>query len=232
MQALFNFQTLLFEPAQAARCRFQRIAHGRQCVLAGHPVIGSVFALALENAISGEVTIELGDGQVSTRIEREDGLPTFVWMTQRTPESGMKLTDVDRLARALGVGRGDIDGAAEVWSTGMPFLYVPLSGLTPMGRIRVNLQILPDLLHETGARGVYAVTRETLALKAAVRARCFPTGVGVTEDAATGSAAGGLAGFALGRGWVKPGRFEIEQGVELGVVAPHVIREQTREGLH
>ena len=209
--------TFLFPSERGGAAKMRIFTPAVELPFAGHPVIGTAFALALENPIGGEVTIELGEGQVSTRIERDDaGAPSFVWMTQRPPENGVKLTDVDRLARALGVGRGDIDGAAEVWSTGMPFLYVPLTGLTPMGRIRINLQILPELLQESGARGIYAVTRETLALKAAVRARCFPTGVGVTEDAATGSAAGGLAGFVLGRGWAKPGRFEVEQGIELG----------------
>lgn len=223
--------TFLFPAERGGVAKMRIFTPTVELPFAGHPVIGTAFALALENPIGGEVSIELGDGMISTRIEREDvsatetsspaergrpGAPSFVWMSQRPPENGVMLTDVDRLARTLGVGRGDIDGAAEVWSTGIPFLYVPLNGLTPMGRIRVNAQILPDLLLETGARGIYAVTRETLSLKASVRARCFPTGVGVAEDAATGSAAGGLAGFALGRGWAQPGRFEVEQGVELG----------------
>lgn len=208
--------TFLFPAERGGVAKMRIFTPAIELPYAGHPVIGTAFALALENPLGGEVTIELNDSQISTRVEREDGQPSFVWMMQRPPENGTKSVDIDRIARALGVGRGDIDGVAEVWSTGMPFLFVPLNGLTAMGRIRINAQILPDLLVETGARGVYAVTRETLALKAAVRARCFPTGVGVAEDAATGSAAGALAGFALGRGWVKPGRFEIEQGVEIG----------------
>lgn len=209
--------TFLFPAEKGGAARVRIFTQSAELPFAGHPVIGTAFALAMENGHSNELTLELVDGQISTRIERsENGEPSFVWMTQRPPEKGTQLGDVDRLARALGIGRGDLDGAAEVWSTGIPFLYVPLTGATPMGRIRVNGQILPALLHETGARGVYAVTRETLALKAAARARCFPEGVGVVEDAATGSAAGGFAGFALGRGWVKPGRFEIEQGLELG----------------
>lgn len=209
--------TFLFPAERGGAARVRIFTQTAELPFAGHPVIGTAFALASENRLTGEVTLELADGQVSTRIERPaDGEPPFVWMTQRPPENGTRLTDVDRLARALGVGRGDLDGPAEVWSTGIPFLYVPVTGLTPMGRIRINGQILPALLHETGARGVYVVTRETLALKAAARARCFPMNVGVVEDAATGSAAGGFAGFALGRGWVKPGRFELEQGIELG----------------
>lgn len=215
--------TFLFPAERGGVAKMRIFTPAIELPYAGHPVIGTAFALALENPIGGEVTIELNDLQISTRIEREgggeggrDGQPAFVWMTQRPPENGTRLVDVDRIARALGVGRGDIDGAAEVWSTGMPFLCVPLNGLTAMGRIRINAQILPEILAETGTRGVYAVTRETLALKAAARARCFPIGVGVAEDAATGSAAGALAGFALGRGWVKPGRFEIEQGIEIG----------------
>ena len=208
--------SFLFPAERGGAAKVRIFTPAVELPFAGHPVIGTAFALALENPLQGEVTIELGEGHVSTRVERDADGPSFVWMTQRPPESGPRFTDVDRLARALGIGRGDVDGAAEVWSTGLPFLCVPLTGLTPMGRIRVNAQILPDLLHETGARAIYVVTRETLALKASVRARCFPLGMGVQEDAATGSAAGALAGFAQSRGWVKPGPFEIEQGIELG----------------
>lgn len=210
--------TFVFPATQGGTARVRIFTPAVELPFAGHPVLGTVFALAGERAAgaSSEIVLELPESKVTTSVETGADGAHFVWMTQPPPERGAPLGQVDRIARALGIGRGDLDGTARVWSTGIPFLIVPLSGLTPMGRIRPNAQVLHELLHEAGARGIYAVTRETSRPAAAVRARCFPVGVGVSEDAATGSAAGALAGFVLEEKWTKPGRFEIEQGIEIG----------------
>lgn len=213
--------TFLFPPSNGGAAKVRIFTPAVEIPFAGHPVIGTAFAIATHDPAKSRasMTLELAGGDVATTLELEDGVPTFVWMTQKPPERGASIADVDRLARSLGIGRGDIslgEGAAEVWSTGLPFLFVPLSGLTPMGRMRPNPQILHELLHEVSARGVYAITRETTRTGVAVRGRCFPIGVGVSEDAATGSAAGALAGYLLGHGWTGAGRIEVEQGIELG----------------
>jgi len=209
--------TFLFPPAKRGAAKVRIFTPAMEIPFAGHPVVGTGFAIAHERGLArGEaVALELQHVEISTRVDADD----FVWMTQPPPERGARVADVDRIARALGIGRGDIamdDGGAEVWSTGLPFLFVPLTGVTPMGRMRPNPQVLPELLHDAQARGAYAITREVATAGAAVRGRCFPVGVGVVEDAATGSAAGALAGYLLEHGWTKPGAIRIEQGLELG----------------
>lgn len=216
--------TFLFPPAGKGAARVRIFTPSIEIPFAGHPVIGTAYVLAVSGkaALTAPrcgLTLELPEGNIETVLEGDSTKPSFVWMTQRPPESGSAVTDVDRLARALGVGRGDIaltDGASQVWSTGMPFLFVPLTGLTPIGRIRPNPQILHDLLHEVRASGLYAVTRETTRPDVVAHSRCFPIGVGVAEDAATGSAAGALGGYLLAHQWTRPGRCRIEQGIELG----------------
>ena len=212
---LNHSETTFLLPAQRGGAAKVRIfTPAVEIPFAGHPVLGTSFVVATERALGSEVILELADFDVTTTLGGgDDG--RFVWMTQKPPEHGQTVTDVDRIARALGIGRGDIAGIASVWSTGLPFLFVPLSGQTPLGRFRPTLQVLIDLQHEAGAKGLYAVTKETSRASASVRARCFPVGVGVAEDAATGSAAGALAGFLLESGWSNPGRVEIEQGIEL-----------------
>lgn len=216
--------TFLLPPDKGGAAKLRIFTPSIELPFAGHPVIGTAYALAASGKFSMrggrvDLDLELPDALVKTTLEGDPTSPSFVWMTQRPPERGSAITDVDRLARALGIGRGDValnEGAAEVWSTGMPFLFVPLTGLTPLGRIRPNPQILHDLLHEAHAHGLYAITRETTKPGAAVRGRCFPIGVGVQEDAATGSAAGALGGYLITHRWTKVGRVEVEQGIELG----------------
>ena len=207
--------TFLLAPERGGAAKVRIFTPAVEIPFAGHPVLGTAFVVAVERALGDEVKLELNDFDVTCALGGGDA-GRFVWMTQKPAEHGQVVADVDRIARALGIGRGDIAGPARVWSTGLPFLFVPLTGQIPMSRIRPNLQVLIDLLHEAGAKGLYAVTRETSRASASVRARCFPVGVGVAEDAATGSAAGALSGFLLEAGWVKPGRVEIEQGLELG----------------
>src|SRR5204863_9148157 len=71
--------TFLFPAERGGVAKMRIFTPTVELPFAGHPVIGTAYALAPENAISGEVTIELGDGVVSTRIEREEGVPSFVW---------------------------------------------------------------------------------------------------------------------------------------------------------
>lgn len=207
--------TFLFPPARGGAAKVRIFTPAVEIPFAGHPVVGTAFVIASERGTSDELVLELPDFDVKATLGGGEAA-RFVWMTQKPPEHGKIVGDVDRIARAIGIGRGDIHGTSRVWSTGIPFLFVPLSGLTPLGRIRPNLQVLIELLHEAGAKGLYAVTRETTQASASVRGRCFPVGVGVAEDAATGSAAGALAGFLLENAWTRPGRIEIEQGFELG----------------
>ena len=209
--------TFLFPAAKGGAARVRIFTPALELPFAGHPVLGTAFAIAAHRGLTPatEMTLELAESDVVTALEAGDRA-RFVWMTQKAPEAGRLVTDVDRIARALGIGRGDLDGTARVWTTGMPFLFVPLTALTPMNRMRPNPQVLHELLLEAGARGIYAVCRETARREAAVHARCFPVGVGVGEDAATGSAAGALEAFALENAWIRPGRFEVEQGVEMG----------------
>src|SRR5206468_12851771 len=133
--------TFLFAPARGGAARIRIFTPAMEIPFAGHPVVGTSFAIAHERGIPiGEsLTLELQHVEITTRTDDAG----FVWMTQPPPERGARVTDVDRIARALGIGRGDIavhDGGAEVWSTGLPFLFVPLTGVTPMGRMRPNPQ--------------------------------------------------------------------------------------------
>jgi trans-2,3-dihydro-3-hydroxyanthranilate isomerase len=44
----------------------------------------------------------------------------------------------------------------------------------------------------------------------------FATGLGIVEDAATGSAAGPLGAYLVEQGVVEPGLITISQGIEMG----------------
>jgi trans-2,3-dihydro-3-hydroxyanthranilate isomerase len=81
-----------------------------------------------------------------------------------------------------------------------------------MGRIRVNSSLLADAYTAHGAVGVYAFTFETKEPGSFAHARFFAPADNISEDAATGSAAGAFAGYLVNHGYAKSNSFVIEQG--------------------
>lgn len=204
----------------------------REIPFAGHPVVGSWNALAREGVVplpeggNGWTRIhhELGIGILPVDIEFKDGMPVQVVMTQGKFEI---IADVDdwheqaELARALGLAREDLDEnlPIQVISTGLPFLAVPVRSLSDLRRCRVNAALLAEIYERAGSTGCYPFTRETIEIGASrAHARLFAPADNISEDPATGSAAGALGGYLVHHGAVnveaRDGsfRFVIEQG--------------------
>src|SRR5215471_9695261 len=74
---------------------------------AGHPTLGTAFALQNKNKTS-EVTLELNVGKVPVRFEDAAGQPTFGEMTQVDPVFGTQ-HDRESVARATGLQAEDFD---------------------------------------------------------------------------------------------------------------------------
>jgi len=198
--------------------------------LAGHPTIGTWWALAELGLLEGlapdgttRVTQETGRGVLPVDVTLRSGLPVRVEMTQALPEFGAIVTNGPALARALGGGPDLIaDGPPpEVVSTALPQLMVPVKS-------RAALAALPSagmgselaaLLRGLGSDcAMLYAPGEAAGITA--HCRMFAPGLGVPEDPATGSAAGALGAYLVRRrGAAAPdgvARFVLEQGVEIG----------------
>jgi trans-2,3-dihydro-3-hydroxyanthranilate isomerase len=102
-------------------------------------------------------------------------------------------------------------------------LAVPVKSLSVLGRCRVEAQVLSEAYQSVGAIGCYPFTLETMTGGAAVaHARLFAPDDNISEDPATGSAAGSLSGYLVNHGALKiearNGIYEflIEQGDFIG----------------
>lgn len=116
-----------------ADVRMRIFTPGVEMPMAGHPVVGSTFALARDGAIARgrrDWVFGLNIGATPVELEwRGDGLG-FVWMTQRLPEFGPTFDDAGTIARALGVREADIRDTGlpiERVSCGVPFVMVPIA---------------------------------------------------------------------------------------------------------
>src|SRR5262245_12165128 len=96
------------QPAEAAGTdvRLRIFGPANEMQFAGHPVIGSTFALADDGAIAAgrkEFTFGLGIGPTLVELEWQGDRLQFAWMTQQKPLYGPTLNAPAALGATLGI---------------------------------------------------------------------------------------------------------------------------------
>jgi trans-2,3-dihydro-3-hydroxyanthranilate isomerase len=197
----------------------------RELPFAGHPIVGSAVvaaALRLTSGASNVVRFGTGVGPIAVEVELDSSRAGSAEMRQPVPRLLRETThsaDVEETARALGVpdsaiavGRSPI----ALLDNGIAVLVVPLDSLATVRGLRTNPNAIALLCDRVGAVTLLAFTTETVHERSAAHCRVFAPGAGLHEDAATGSANGPLGAYLAGYGLAAGGRFEIEQGYEMG----------------
>jgi trans-2,3-dihydro-3-hydroxyanthranilate isomerase len=200
---------------------------GRELPMAGHPTIGTAFALAHEGLIPrgrARVVFGLGVGPVPVALRwREDGL-AFAEMSQLLPTFGPPVTAVDDVAAALGIRPADIASTGvpiQQVSCGMPFLMVPLASRAAVdaaGFDRAGLERLSRALGVASVE-VFVFSTERAADGATAYSRMFAPALGIQEDPATGAASGPLGCYLVRHRLIAPAdaaRIVSLQGVRMG----------------
>ena len=190
---------------------------------AGHPSIGTAFVAALEGLVpkpdgSSLVYQELEIGVLPLELIVEGGQVTKVIMTQGEPSLGATVSNVEPLAKALGVRARDIGGkglAPQIAATGIQSLQVPIRSLDIVKGLQPDLRALEKVLAKFGDKVVcYAFAFGAETPGAHVHARSFVPSLG-REDPATGSAAGALGVYLAAHGKLPAPTFIVEQGMEI-----------------
>ena len=181
--------------------------------MAGHPTVGTTFALAHAGRItkaSASIMLGLGIGPTPVGLEWRGDQLDFAWMTQVVPKFGPRLEDVRGIAAALGLLDSDIRGTklpVEVVSSGLPFLYVPLVSREAVNAAELDRRALLGICQAGGIDeiGVFVFTLQPGEEdEATVFSRMFAPGFGVPEDPATGAASGPLGAYLIEYGAVHP----------------------------
>ena len=187
--------------------------------MAGHPVVGSTFALAREGQIARGRTswsFGLNVGPTPVSLEWSAERLNFAWMTQSLPQFRRTFDDVARVAKAVGVAEEDIRETGlpvEEVSCGVPFVFVPIRS-----RAAVDSAIPDQRLLDFEAY-IFTTDRSGALDSATTYSRMFAPTFGVYEDPATGSASGPLGSYLVRHAVVTPeqGRSILNlQGVKLG----------------
>jgi trans-2,3-dihydro-3-hydroxyanthranilate isomerase len=209
----FSESTFIFPPSGPGDVRMRIFTPREELPMAGHPTIGSTFALAAEGTIDRgreKFVFELGIGPIEVSLEwGSDGL-SFAWMTQLLPAFGPRVSNRVAMAAALGVEAADLDGdrPLEVVSCGVPYLFVPLRTRPAVDSVSIERRALASAFAASGMDEVpiFVFTTQKGDGDETVYSRMLAPGFGVTEDPATGSASGPLGCYLLHHGMVPPAR--------------------------
>src|SRR5436190_4711660 len=225
-----NFsETTFVLPAERADTdvRMRIFTPGDELPMAGHPTIGSTFALARAGVIEpgrARFVFGLGIGPVPVALEwRGDDL-RFAWMTQPAPVFADALVEPAAAAASLSLPTDAVAGTGlpvQVVSSGLPFLFVPLTTRRAVDDARVDAAALAAVMERTATRanGVFLFSAEPANDGATVYSRMFAPGLGVVEDPATGSASGPLGCYLVRYKMVAPAQAAAMlslQGVKMG----------------
>ena len=184
--------------------RMRIFTPGGELPMAGHPTIGSTFALADTGVIRpGQERFVFGLGVGPTPVEltwRGQRLD-FAWMDQKTPVFRDPASPTSGILTAIGLNRDALaDGLpiAEI-SCGVPFIYVPLASRQAVDAAEPDVPALRALrsAFEDGHNAVFMFAVEPPGGDVTVYSRMFAPGLGVPEDAATGGASGPLGCYLV-----------------------------------
>ena len=224
--------TFVFPPEQAGTDHRVRIfTRTAETPFAGHPTIGTAFALAHTGALKpglARTTFGLGVGPTNLDLEWKDGKLSFAWMTQQKPTFGKAVTDGAALAAALSLDtasvrlkpdttpsapadRGvrlqpDLTPAGQEVNCGSNFFIVPLSTRKAVDAAVLDCAKIDAVFAAAGIqrRGIYVFSVERTGEDVTAYSRMLPSG-GI-EDPATGSAVGPAGCFAAKYVFVPPDR--------------------------
>jgi trans-2,3-dihydro-3-hydroxyanthranilate isomerase len=203
-------ETTFVLPADSAGTdlRVRIFTPGAELPMAGHPTIGTAFALAHEGIISrGQAGIVFGEGigPVPIDLEWHHGHLAFAWMTQPAPTFGTPLDELTALALAIGLEERDIRATGlpvQEVSSGAPFIFVPVATRAAVDRAMPDVRAMRQLLDRIGseAHGVFLFTTEAGSDHATTYSRMFAAELGISEDPATGGACGPLGVYLVRHG--------------------------------
>ncbi|GAA0824030.1 PhzF family phenazine biosynthesis protein [Streptosporangium amethystogenes subsp. fukuiense] len=197
--------TFVLPPKQGGDAHIRIFTPVNELPFAGHPLLGTAIALG-ESFTEDRLLLETAMGVITFDLERVGGRTVAAQMEQPIP-TWEEFDRADELLAALGVPTPELP--VEIYSNGPRHVFVELESVAALSRVNPDhraLAVFPDM-----ATNCYAGSETSW------RSRMFSPAYGVTEDAATGSAAGPLAVHLARHGRIGFGQWiDIHQGVEMG----------------
>jgi trans-2,3-dihydro-3-hydroxyanthranilate isomerase len=197
----FSECTFIFPPeTPGTNIRMRIFTPGEELPMAGHPTIGSTFALAKEGVIKpGQETFVFGlnVGPTPVSLEWKGTTLDFAWMTQKNPEFGAEIKDRPAFARAIGVEANDLsDVPPQRVTCGTPFLFAALASRAAVDSVSLDAKGYAAVCTAAGLTALplflFTTDRAASAGDELIYSRMLAPAFGIFEDPATGGASGPL----------------------------------------
>ena len=224
----FNYSesTFVLPPENAANTARVRIfTPTGEIPFAGHPNVGTAFALARAGSVFGKsvgetMRFEEGAGLVEINVQRRGAVVEGARI--RAPqeiEIGEEVSPAT-VASCVSLRVDEVVTARHqpvVASVGLPFVFAELKSLDALGRAAPNIDgFNAASLKHPNERLRFSLHLYVRTGENSVRARMFAPLSNVFEDPATGSAAAALGGLVSSLAGDRALELAIEQGVEMG----------------
>ena len=202
---------------------------------AGHPTLGTAFLIQHEimKEPAETVILNLKVGPIPVTSGSGGKEKDILWMKQNNPTFGLTI-EPGPISRVLGLDESEIDNrfAIQEVSTGLPFIIVPLKSLDAVKRAKVNRDKCFKLIEDTQAKMILVFCPEAYNRENDLNVRVFCDYYGITEDPATGSGNGCLAGYLAKHRYFGSGKIDIrvEQGYEISRPSLLYLRTENKQG--
>jgi PhzF family phenazine biosynthesis protein len=203
---------------------------------AGHNLLGAVCAALFkgieifkEQAENPFVIMKDMPIPLSIEVDSISQLP--VVKMQQKPASIGSMVPADKIAKALGLSAGDLKAETlvpTIVQTEVAHIMVPVADLELLNSIKTDDKQLIDISRQYKFEGFYCFVFTSQTESHVVEARFFNPLIGIVEDAATGTAAGPLAGFLCRNNFIQSNKeYQILQGTKLN--QPSLINIMVKE---
>jgi trans-2,3-dihydro-3-hydroxyanthranilate isomerase len=224
----FSETTFILPPERPdTQVRMRIFTPGAELPMAGHPTIGSTFALARAGVIepgAARFVFGLGIGPTPVTLTWRNADLRFAWMTQLPPTFQQPMPDAILAAAALGLAPDAITSTGlpvQVISCGLPYVLVPVATRRAVDEAVLDRGALDTLMARAQGEptGLFAFSHEAGGDSVTAYSRMFAPAFGVFEDPATGSASGPLGCYLVRHGIVQAeqaGAMLSLQGAKMG----------------
>jgi trans-2,3-dihydro-3-hydroxyanthranilate isomerase len=239
----FSESTFLLPPESAdTDIRMRIFTPGNELPMAGHPTIGTTFALAHEGVITPthhRFVFGLGVGPTPVELKWKGDTLDFAWMDQRPPDVRLAVSSAEELTRAAGVDHdafADTRLPIEEISCGVPFIMLPVATRAAVDAAQPETAAMRRIrsAFDSNHVGIFVFSVEGGSSDVTAYSRMFAPGLGVAEDPATGSASGPLGCYLVRHGVVPRERADKMvslQGVAMGRPSRiHIAIQSTHDG--
>lgn len=207
--------------------RMRIFTPGAELPMAGHPTIGSTFALAHLGTIAprrDRWVFGLGVGPTTVELAWEGDRLSFAWMDQRPPDYRQPASTRPEIIRAVGVDPAAVDATGlpiEEISCGVNFTFVPVMTRAAVDAAQPDSALMKRLksAFPGNHNAVFIFSTEPVDPAVTAYSRMFAPDLGVAEDPATGGASGPLGSYLVKHGLVHRDRMHDMvslQGVAMG----------------